>query len=170
MYPCSLHPLLQFWEVGIQGVLCSSKHWAAWPHFPPFSPSSAVLGFSSGAGAVAVWCIAMFWLEVKITLLCMCANWLHWFFNTVLLLAGRNDGWKWDSPVTIAVPCQFGEGRESPKGCLCEIPSLRRINLQSVFSPLKAHRDLDVASINNCCNSGCGDSREVSRLWETRAL
>lgn len=48
--------------------------------------------------------------------------------------------------VIILVPCQLGECRKGPKGCMCEVPSLQRVNLQGIFSPLKAHVDLDVVS------------------------
>lgn len=89
-YPCALHPLLQLLlEVGIQGVCVPQRALGSmdtiWPHLPPFSPSSVMLGFSSEARAVAMGCIEMFWLEVKAVLLCRCmrANWLHQFVSTL---------------------------------------------------------------------------------------
>lgn len=54
-------------------------------------------------------------------------------------------GWP-QTPVTIPVPGQHGECRKGHKGCLCEIPPLRRVNLQGILSPVKAYVDVDVVS------------------------
>lgn len=127
-YPCPLHPLLQLLlEVRIQGVRVPQRALGStdvtWPHLPPFSPSSAVLGFLSEARAVAMGCIEMSWHEVKAVLLCPCmhANCLHACklptpicFNSVLQLAGGKDGQKFFLLLFLC-PARLENAEKAPK-------------------------------------------------------